>query len=263
LLLLFLLSMVLATFTGLGTYFGMAVALKIPSTDEFPIAAKLCLLFALRINLFLHCLNAIKHFLNTSKQKELEAEALRATTAKAQLDAVRSQVNPHFLFNNLNVLSSLVMTQNKDANSFLESFSTVYRYVLKSQDKDIVKLSEEMEFMEPYLFLLQKRFGDGLNVQIDIPASSLHLKIVPMAMQMLLENAIKHNIVSVHQPLQVSICVRNGQLVVSNRLQLKAADNSSGTGLKNISERYRLSTGKIITVEKTDDTFTVKLPLQG
>lgn len=263
LLLMFLLSMAIAAIAGLASYYGMANLLNMQTTEALPIEAKLCLLFAMRINLFLNCLNAINFFLISSKQKELEAEALRATTAKAQLDAVRSQVNPHFLFNNLNVLSSLVMTQNKDANSFLESFSTVYRYVLRSQEKDMVTLDEEMEFMEPYLFLLQKRFGDGLNVSIDIPDSSLKSRIVPLAMQMLVENAIKHNIVSVHQPLNVSISVRNGQLVVSNRLQPKAPDNSSGTGLQNISERYRLSTGKTITVEKTDDAFTVRLPLQS
>lgn len=263
LLLMFLLSMAIAAIAGLASYHGMANLLNLQTTEALPIEAKLCLLFAMRINLFLNCLNAINFFLISSKQKEVEAEALRATTAKAQLDAVRSQVNPHFLFNNLNVLSSLVMTQNKDANSFLESFSTVYRYVLKSQEKDLVTLGEEMEFMEPYLFLLQKRFGDGLHVSIDIPDSSLTGRIVPLAMQMLVENAIKHNIVSVHQPLNVSISVRNGQLVVCNRLQPKAPDNSSGTGLQNISERYRLSTGKSITVEKTDDAFTVRLPLQS
>lgn len=224
---------------------------------------KLAVLYATRINLFLHAINAIFVFVVAYKQKEIEAEALQRTTVQAQLQAIRNQINPHFLFNNLNVLSGLVIRENPEANEFVEAFAKVYRHILNTQHDEVVGLRAEVDFIQPYIFLLKKRFPGSLNINLDIPEQYLAAQVVPGGLQMLIENAIKHNIVSKKYPLLIEISV-NGMdsLVVKNNLQLKeVVEPSTQIGLNNIRQRIELTSGKTITIVQDADSFSVSLPL--
>jgi two-component system, LytTR family, sensor kinase len=270
----------LINWKNLVIFFGMGVAasaiisvvvvycigsllLKMPAANlELPL--KLGFTYATRINLFLHAVNAIIVFVNAYKAKELEARELEKANAQAKLAAIKSQVNPHFLFNNLNVLSGLVMTENPDANKFLEAFSTVYRHILNSQSMELVPLQTELDYIEPYIFLLQKRFPESLQVTVTIAPSYLQWKLVPASLQMLVENAIKHNIASRSKPLHLSIEVKKGTplLTVSNNLQPRQQiENSTKIGLHNIAQRYELIAAKKISVENNGTVFAVAIPL--
>ena len=130
---------------------------------------KLNIIYASLINLFFHLINAILFFFREYRQQWAEAEELRRSSAQSQIQLIKSQINPHFLFNNLNVLSGMVIKDNPEANHFIEEFSKVYRYILNNQEKELVELRSELEFIQPYIFLLQKRFDEGLTVAINIP----------------------------------------------------------------------------------------------
>ncbi|ULQ51391.1 sensor histidine kinase [Flavihumibacter fluvii] len=258
---------------GIGTVFSMISAILLTaaigvflagiSSSSLKLPFKLAVLYATRINLFLHTINAIFVFVFAYKQKEIEAESLQKISVQAQLQAVRNQINPHFLFNNLNVLSSLVIKDNPDANEFVEAFAKVYRHILNTQHDDLVTLRTELDFIKPYIFLLQKRFPASLSVSLNIRENLLEGQVVPGALQMLIENAIKHNIVSRKNPLVIDISVNgNAGLVVTNNLQKKdMVEPSTQIGLNNIRQRYELTTGKTISIQQDADYFSVSLPL--
>ncbi|MFT3705226.1 MAG: histidine kinase [Agriterribacter sp.] len=260
---LFVASHVIALSAGLLVYFFITSIVLKEIDHSNKIALKLTLLFSFRINLFLQCINAIVHFLNRFQQKQAEAEELRRINIQAQLQAIRNQVNPHFLFNNLNVLSTLVLQKNQDANTFIEAFSSVYRYILKSRDAETVMLKTELTFIEPYIYLLKTRFGNALHIVLDIPLPYVEYYIVPAALQLLIENAIKHNITSIALPLTVKLFVTSDQyLVVQNNLQEKTEKPASTEfGLYNISQQYKLLSGKEIRIDKNDKFFSVAIPL--
>lgn len=260
---LFAASHLVAFFSGLLVYFFITTIVLKEINRADMIALKLTLVFSFRINLFLQCINAIVHFLNRFQQKQVEAEELRRINTQAQLQAIRNQVNPHFLFNNLNVLSTLVLKKNQDANTFIEAFSSVYRYILKNRDAETVMLQTELTFIEPYIYLLKTRFGNALHIDLNIPAQYAEQHIVPAALQLLIENAIKHNITSIARPLTVTFFVLDDQyLVVQNNLQEKVEKPASTEfGLYNISQQYKLLSGKEIRIEKSDALFSVAIPL--
>lgn len=224
---------------------------------------KLNIIYGGLINLFFHLLNTIHVFFTEYKMKMEEAEQLRAAGEQATIQLLKNQVNPHFVFNNLNVLSAMVIKDNPDANRFIEEFSKVYRYLLKNQDKELVPLEAELEFVEPYLYLLKKRFTDGLHISVDIPDHYRHLQVIPAALQLLVENAIKHNIVSRARPLSINIHGNGNQtLVVSNNVQPRQnVEESIGIGLQNIHKRYSILSGKNVEIVQTKDSFQVLLPL--
>jgi two-component system LytT family sensor kinase len=233
------------------------------ATSELKLPLKLAFTYGTRVNLFLHIINAILFYISRYKDKQVEAEELRRINSQAELEAIKSQVNPHFLFNNMNVLSSLVMQESPDANKFIEEFSKVYRHVLNSQQRELITLKEELEFITPYIFLLQKRFPESIFINIDVAPEYLSYFIIPVAVQMLVENAIKHNITSRQKPLHIFLSVTGKKnLTVANNLQLKpVTTESSHIGLQNIAKRYELITGKTIDIEKTSENFSVSLPL--
>jgi two-component system, LytTR family, sensor kinase len=224
---------------------------------------KVICMFSLCINLFLHCINTVIIYFGRFQTKQLEAEKLKTINAQAELQAIKNQINPHFLFNNLNVLSSLVMQKNDDANRFIEEFSGVYRYLLKHQQSELVPLHSEVDFIRQYNFLLQKRFGTALGIEINIPEKYNHYYIVPVALQMLVENAIKHNTVNHSRPLLIDIHVNgNETLVVSNNKQPKQKPEiGTQIGLNNINKRFELVTGRKIQVDDEQQKFTVTLPI--
>lgn len=225
---------------------------------------KLNIIYATLINLFLHLVNAILFFFREYRRQWSEAEELRRTGEQAQVQLIKNQINPHFLFNNLNVLSGMVIKNNPEANHFIEEFSKVYRYILNNQEKELVPLHSELEFIQPYIFLLRKRFDNSLQVNISIPEQYKQCHVVPASLQMLIENAIKHNIVSSHKPLHIDIHANGNQtLVVTNNLQPRMVTEEPSTriGLQNITKRYELISGRNVVVKKTDQIFEVTLPL--
>lgn len=224
---------------------------------------KLNIIYVTLVNLLFHLVNTIFFFFREYQKKWMEAEELRRISSQAELELIRSQINPHFLFNNLNVLSGMVIKNNPEANKFIEEFSKVYRYILSNQQKELVELKSELDFIQPYIFLLQKRFDNGLKIDISIGERYKSHHVVPAALQMLIENAIKHNVVSRNRPLHIDIHTNgNNTLVVKNNLQLRQAAEPSGRiGLQNIRKRYELISGQDITITKTEESFEVILPL--
>lgn len=203
------------------------------------------------------------HFLKNWRQAEINAEKLRAENISSQFEALKNQVNPHFLFNSLNVLTSLVYHDQDKAALFIKRLSDVYRYVLEQKGNDLVNLGKELDFVKSYLFLQKIRFGDNLKIDIGSFAEGIY-NVAPLSVQMLVENAIKHNVISKEDPLDIKITfTEQGQLVVSNNLQKKNVieGESQGIGLENIKQRYAYLTDGQVVVEKENGQFTVKIPL--
>jgi len=176
---------------------------------------------------------------------------------------LKQQVNPHFLFNSLNVLTSLIRLDPELAEKFTEHLAKVYRYVLENKDNELVSLSTEMSFLDAYIFLINIRFMDKVIVNIDIPESRNSDQVIPLAMQLLIENAIKHNAMSKKSPLVIDIFIdeENYLNVVNNLQEREAHMNSTGVGLKNIQNRYRLLNNTVPLFEKTDTHFCARIPL--
>ncbi len=202
------------------------------------------------------------YFMNALRQSVEETEQLKRESLSAQLNALRTQVNPHFLFNNLNTLCSIIPDDPKLAVDFVQQLSKVYRHILQVKDEKAIPLREELAVLKAYSFLLQTRFGSNLQVHIDVSADKLEKKIVPLSLQLLMENAIKHNIVSAEKPLRIDVYTENGSLVVSNNLQKKhQLPESTGIGIQNIRNRYRLLGDKTVAVTEGTGNFTVSIPL--
>lgn len=224
---------------------------------------KLALAFAFRINLFLHTINAIAYFSAKLRDSRLEAERLKTLSAESQFEALRNQINPHFLFNSFNVLTGLVHKDAELASEFIQQLSKVYRYLLYNQEKQVVSLQDEMKFVEAFIFLLKIRFGDNLEVRTSLENADLEAyTIPPAAVQLPVENAIKHNIASQKNPLIIEIFVENDHLVIRNNLQRRQTYiESGGLGLQNVQQRFTYLTQKEVQIEENQTHFTVKLPL--
>jgi sensor histidine kinase YesM len=193
---------------------------------------------------------------------QLEAEQLKQANLENQIQILTQQLDPHFLFNNFNTLSSLIEENPKSANQFLAKMSDVYRYVLLNRDQKVVTLKEELEMIEAYTHLLKERFGEHLQVAVDIPPPQHRLSLPVLALQNLVENAVKHNIINGQHPLLITIRANKDLLIVENTFQPKRhVENSSKVGLKNIQDRYKLMSKKSIEVENTGRLFRVTLPL--
>jgi LytS/YehU family sensor histidine kinase len=179
------------------------------------------------------------------------------------LVALKNQVNPHFLFNSLSILSSLVEIDTKLSIQFIDRLSKAFRYVLEQRETEKVSLATELEFLDAYTFLLNIRFDGKVNVNHTVSAEQAgQVSIAPLTLQILLENVVKYNQMSEEQPLTVSIYVEGDYLLVSNPIQLRPTPQSStGVGLQNIKNRYRLLTERPVTAAEVDGFFVVKLPL--
>jgi two-component system, LytTR family, sensor kinase len=233
------------------------------SFSENYIPLKLNFIYAFLINLLFHLVNTIFFYFNQLQTKELETEVLLKISAENELQLLKNQINPHFLFNNLNVLSTLVLKKNEDANKFIEEFSKVYRYILFSTNAEMVTLETEIQNIQPYIYLLQKRFEDGVKININLSEKYNHHYIIPASLQLLIENAIKHNIVSKLKPLTIDVYIDNEEnLIVKNNLQKRLNDiESNKIGLNNIDKRYEILTEKRIGIIMDENYFKVSLPL--
>lgn len=204
----------------------------------------------------------VVYYMRQLKLSVRRQEELRNENLLAQIQALKNQVDPHFLFNNLNTLSAIVQDDPQMAEPFIQQLSKLYRHILEMPESTLITVKEELDLLESYVYLISTRFGDSLKVNINIPASYHQKKIVPFALQLLVENAIKHNIVSVARPLLVTIDVADGQLVVANNLQKKQQPvASTGKGLENINSRIRLLQEREMKCITTMDQFLVTLPL--
>jgi len=202
------------------------------------------------------------YFMHQLRHSVEETEKLKRESLKAELNALKTQVNPHFLFNNLNTLISVIPENPRLAVDFVQQLSKLYRHILEVKDEQSILLQEELDVLKAYAFLLQTRFGNNLDVIINVPAERLKKRIVPLSLQILMENAIKHNIVSSDKPLRIEVTALNGKLVVSNNLQRKNQVNeSTGIGLDNIRNRYKLLGNGEVEVTENGSSFTVSIPL--
>lgn len=189
------------------------------------------------------------------------AENLQEELSQINFEVLKSQINPHFMFNSLNVLSGLINVDVAKAQLFIDEFSQIYRYVLETIEQPVVSLSKELEFMRSYLFLQQIRYGENLTFTVNIPVESLPMVVPPLSLQVLLENAIKHNIVNESKPLKIEIFSEDCFLYVKNNIQPKISGTSTGLGLKNLVKRYALISKIEPSFQVVNNHYVAKIPL--
>lgn len=209
------------------------------------------------------------YFFTMWKRQAIEAEALKTRQLRAELDILREQVSPHFLFNSLNTLMALIPEDPEAATRFTRALSQVYRYILQHKDRELVDLGTELDFTGSYIDLMQVRFAERLRVTVSVDPSHRRLLIAPLTLQLLLENALKHNVASLARPLHVDIRVEPAarpedepRLVVRNDLHRRVEPaEGTGTGLANVKQRYAILIDRPVDVIETHDQFLVAVPL--
>jgi len=226
--------------------------------NEKAIYYAISLLITIIFSVFFHAL----YFYRSLQEKKVKEHKIIAGTASAKFDALKNQLDPHFLFNSLNVLTSLIEEDPNQAQKFTTSLSKVYRYVLEQKNKDLVTVDEELQFAKTYVRLLKMRFEDSIIFDIPDQCSNPEAKIVPLSLQLLLENAVKHNVVTASNPLHIKVFEEDGMLTISNNLQEKqVVKKSSGVGLVNIQQRYNILSDKKVAIDKMASKFSVSIPM--
>lgn len=254
----------------LGLNYGLLVCAKIlmgashPFT--FPNGGVRILIIVWLIELVILGLIISNKTMKNSLALQKETAKLQDENNKAKYAALQSQLNPHFLFNSLNTLIAEIEYNPSNAVGFTRNLSDVYRYVLQCQERPLVTISDELDFIRSYLFLHEVRLGNCINCDINIEDNYMDALIPPLTLQLLFENVIKHNSISTAKPMKISVLIEVvgdlSYLVVVNDVNKKISETSSGIGLKNLSERCKLMLGRDIVLTN-DDKFTVKIPLQN
>ncbi len=202
------------------------------------------------------------YFYKAYAENKVKEQKVIAGTASAQFESLKNQIDPHFLFNSLNVLSSLIEENPDNAQKFTTSLSKIYRYVLEQKDKELVSVAEELAFAKTYMNLLKMRFENSISYELPIELGNPDAKVVPLSLQLLLENTIKHNVASEKKPLHIKIYFENNYLIVENNLQKKEVlQDRKGVGLQNIVNRYALISERKVLVNQTETAFKVKIPI--
>lgn len=202
------------------------------------------------------------YFFKAYNDNKVKEQKIIAGTASAQFESLKNQIDPHFLFNSLNVLSSLIEENPENAQRFTTSLSKIYRYVLEQKDKELVSVSEELAFAKTYMNLLKMRFENSITFELPENFDNPEAKVVPLSLQLLLENTIKHNVVSERKPLHIKIYIENNYLIVENNLQKKEVlQDRRGVGLQNIVNRYGLISERKMLIEESPAFFKVKIPI--
>lgn len=218
--------------------------------------------FGLWITLTIVIIFHFVYFYNRYQQNKIKEQKVIANTASAQFESLKNQIDPHFLFNSLNVLTSLIEENPDNAQRFTVSLSKIYRYVLEQKDKELVTVAEELEFAKTYMNLLKMRFENSVTYEIPEHFNNEDAKVVPLSLQLLLENTIKHNTVSESRPLHIKITIEDNYLVVQNNLQKKEVlQTRKGLGLQNIVNRYDILTKRKVLIDKSNAFFKVKIPI--
>ncbi|MBA4318207.1 MAG: histidine kinase [Flavobacterium sp.] len=196
------------------------------------------------------------------QENRVKEQKIIAGTANAKFESLKNQIDPHFLFNSLNVLSSLIEENPENAQRFTTSLSKIYRYVLEQKDKELVSVEEELTFAKTYMNLLKMRFENSLFYELPTTAINPEAKVVPLSLQLLLENTVKHNVVSEQRPLHIRIFMEGDYLAIQNDYQKKEVlQDRKGVGLQNIINRYGIITNRKVLIEQNEQTFTVKIPI--
>ncbi|MFC4817048.1 MULTISPECIES: 2TM domain-containing protein [unclassified Flavobacterium] len=202
------------------------------------------------------------YFYKTYQENKIKEQRIIAGTASAKFESLKNQIDPHFLFNSLNVLSSLIEENPESAQKFTTSLSKIYRYVLEQRDKELVSVEEELSFAKTYMNLLKMRFENSITYELPSDFDNPEARVVPLSLQLLLENTIKHNVVSEKKPLHIRIYVENNYLIIENNLQKKEVlQDRKGVGLQNIVNRYALISERKVLIEENDVFFKVKIPI--
>lgn len=254
---------------AIGVVFGLLIRLVIHQFGEPILPFKLDTLFLaatwfiyVMITVGINTIFFIRFFIDKWKDSIVETERLEKEKSKVQFDNLKNQLNPHFLFNSLTSLNSLIAEDQILASKFLQHLSKVYRYVLQNKEKSTVPLKTELEFIKNYVFLVETRFHKALEIRFNIDTEQEHRLIVPATLQILIENAIKHNVTDVNRILIIDLLTSGDYLVVSNNLQKRAVvETSNKMGLDNLKSLYGFLTEKPLHVEQTAERFYVKVPL--
>ncbi|MDD2985857.1 2TM domain-containing protein [Flavobacterium sp.] len=264
----FILSFIISLFTIFLMRIVEEVLIEKMSFQEFlmnerPSNYLVAIIITLIVTLAIHAFYFYKAF----QENKIKEQKIIAGTASAKFESLKNQIDPHFLFNSLNVLSSLIEENPANAQKFTTSLSKIYRYVLEQKDKELVTVAEELAFAKTYMNLLKMRFENSITFEmpefeIDSELAMTDAKVVPLSLQLLLENTIKHNIVSEKKPLNIKISIINNELIVENNKQKKEVlQDRRGVGLQNIVSRYAILTQRNVLVEDTDEYFRIKLPI--
>lgn len=201
------------------------------------------------------------HSYNQMREEEIRSVELMNNQLNLQFEALKSQLNPHFLFNSLNTISSLLYSDIDKAEKFIRMFAESYRFIFRQNDKPLIPLQKELDFVQAYNYLLEVRFQASYELKINLPESTLQSYVPPLSIQMLVENAIKHNLISPNTPLSVEIVSHNNYLCVKNNINpLREQPESFKIGIDNIKKRYSYFTNENILLDK-DEHFKVSLPL--
>jgi len=196
------------------------------------------------------------------KNTKVKEEKIKNENVTTQLINLKNQISPHFLFNSLSTLLHLIDTDKEKSKEFVHKLASIYKTTLEISDKNLVSLKEELKYISAYTALLEERFGDNVNFEIDIDSKDKVKKVIPLSLQLAVENAVKHNIITKKQPLKINIQIEDEYLVIKNNLQKKNSIGINyGLGLKNITKRYQLLTQKNVIIEKGQIDFVLKLPL--
>jgi two-component system LytT family sensor kinase len=252
-----------------GLFFGIVIMFILACIQQFLLSrinfGPVMLMFEVRGILVNITFYMFLHLLYQSYQNQrvgIELERTKSDNLGAQYELLKQQVNPHFLFNSLNTLKYMVESGDAHTVDFILKLSDFYRFTLESRKQDLIRLAEELEILNAYVFLLKARFEEGIDLSIEIGQQHYQSMIPPFTLQLLVENCIKHNIVSLERPLQIRLSSENDFIVVENQVQLKRTPEASmGMGLENINQRYIHLLNKKIEIQATETLFKIKLPI--
>lgn len=226
--------------------------------NERPRFYVVALIITMVVTLFFHLI----YFYKKAQENKVKEQKIIAGTASAKFESLKNQIDPHFLFNSLNVLSSLIEENPDNAQRFTTSLSKIYRYVLEQKDKELVSVAEELSFAKTYMNLLKMRFENSLFYELPEGLSNPEAKVVPLSLQLLLENTVKHNVVSEQRPLHIRIIDKGDYLVIQNDFQKKEVlQDRQGVGLQNIINRYSIITSRKVLIEQNEKQFSVSIPI--
>jgi len=221
-----------------------------------------CFVTFVVMNVFLTFLNEGVSRFENYRATHTETEQLKKEYMQSQLLGLKSQMNPHFLFNGLNTLSSLIQEDAEKAEDFLDHMSKVYRYLLRNNEEQLVELQTEVGFIRSYYFLLKARYGDGLSLLVDIDSVYYHHRVPPLTLQMIFENILTLNTITKNRPLVIEIKTMDGKLVIKNTVQPKLnCSDCFDQGIENITKKFRLLCQKEVMIEETPEERTIRLPL--
>lgn len=229
---------------------------------------KISIIADVMVNCFILMLAKYIDQAEVTQRQEQQIREIESEIVRVKYQQLKAQVNPHFLFNSLNILISLINSNPNKATEFTKQLAAIYRYLLANDKQDIVFLSEELKFVQQYAKVLNIRYGEGLKINIPqiTDPSIMSTRIVPTALQILIENACKHNIISPSNPLTINVIIDNNKIIVTNNMSPRPIPaDSTGIGLKGLQEKYRIISKKEkeIEISQTDQTFSVAIPLMS